>query len=597
MKELRPKMYFPLFRTITGLCLVALAGAGPGQATTVNIAPGMDIPSVVSANPANTTFLISPGLYRVAQPIVAKDGDTFTGQTACAPPATTCPAILNGSVLLTSFQHTGSYYYVTGQTQHGSVTVDSKHCEPDVGYTAAYPGCIYPEDLYFDGKPLVHVISLSDIGPGAWFFDYPNATIYFYDNPAGHTVETSVTPSAFAWGSANNVTIMNLTIEKFAVPLQKGAIGSIGPSQTEGANWVIKNNDIQLNHGAGVGINFGWQILNNYIHNNGQLGINGGIGTTTISSGVLIQGNELAYNNYAHVAPKFGAGGSKVGATLNLVFRGNYSHDNEGSGFHNDRGSTNTTYDNNTSADNTEQGIFYEISYGALVRNNKLLRNGYIHANNSFWLYGADLLSSSSQDVIAYCNTAEVSALGGNGLDIIGQVREVSSGNNYHHNTVIFDGDSGVNGGAYSDPNQTNFFKLNYFNNNTYHLPAVSQVSFPWDNKFSAFSRFQSFGQDMQGTIDTNYESSVPSVAISSPLDGSSVSGPITVKGTAEDSLSISKVEFYVDWALKATVGGSSPFNIPWSTTGLSNGQHTLTAMAYNADGIRACYAVTVNVP
>jgi hypothetical protein len=585
-------MYYQLTR-VAWLCLLALVAPVLAQAATINIFPGMDIPTVVAANAAGSTYIIYPGVYRVTKPIVAKNGDSYIGQTPCAPPATTCPAILNGSVLLTSFHQSGSYYYVTGQTQHGQVTIDSLKCEPDVGYPTAYPGCVYPEDLYFDGRPLVHVTTLANVGPGTWFFDYPNTTIYFYDNPAGHKVETSVTPSAFAWGPANNVTIANLAIEKFAVPIQLAAIGATPVSQTTSANW---NNDIRLNHGAGVGINFGWQILNNYIHRNGQLGINGGLSTTTVNSGVLIQGNELAYNNYAHVAPKFGAGGSKLGATLNVVFRNNYSHDNEGSGFHNDRGSTSTLYDNNISADNTEQGIFYEISFGALVRNNKLLRNGYIHPNNSFWLYGANLLSSSSQNVEAYCNDAEVSALGGNGLNIIAQVREVSTGNNYHHNTVVFDGNSGVSGGASSDATQVNFFNLNHFNDNTYHVPLITLTAFPWNNKFSDFLRFQSYGEDMQGSADTNYTSTAPNVAITSPLDGSSVSGPITITGTAQDSSSISKVEFYVDWNLKATVGGSSPFNIPWSTTGFSTGQHTLTTMAYTADGVRSCYAVTVNV-
>ena len=56
-----------------------------------------------------------------------------------------------------------------------------------------YLGCIYPEDLYFDSVPLQHVDSLSDVGPGTWFFDYSGQTIYFYDDPSGHTVETSVT--------------------------------------------------------------------------------------------------------------------------------------------------------------------------------------------------------------------------------------------------------------------------------------------------------------------------------------------------------------------------------------------------------------------
>src|SRR5262249_7101341 len=271
--------------------------------------------------PAGTTFVIYPGLYRLQTGINAKDGDRLIGQTACAPPQTPCPAILNGAELLTSFQQSGSYYYVTGPTPQSQVSITSAQCEPQLpGYPNAYPGCIYPEDLYYDDVPLVHVTALTDVGPGKWFFDYTNNTIYFYDNPAGHRVETSVVPSAFAYGPANNVTIEELTVEKFAAPIQRGAIqGSIGGSTTTGVNWVVQHNEIRLNHGNGVGINFGWQILSNYIHHNGNLGIGGGLGGGTQQSGVLIQGNELAFNNYAHVSPAFGAGGADTLGTLGII--------------------------------------------------------------------------------------------------------------------------------------------------------------------------------------------------------------------------------------------------------------------------------------
>ena len=573
------------------------------QAATLNVYPGNNVPNVVSSNPPGTTFVFYPGLYRLQTPIVAKDGDSFIGETACAPPTTPCPAILNGAELLTSFQRSGLFYHVSGQTQQGEVTITSVFCEPMLpGYPTAYPGCIYPEDLYFDGVPLVHVTALTDVGPGKWFFDYANHIIYFYDNPYGQKVETSVVPSAFALGPANNVTIKNLTVEKFAAPIQKAAIeGTPGSgSLTTGANWIVQNNEIRLNHGNGVDINFGWQILNNYIHHNGDLGIGGGLGKTTQHSGVLIQGNELAFNNYAHVSPGFGAGGADTTGTRGLIFRGNYSHDNEGDGFHSDMGNYGTVYDNNTIANNTQQGILSEINYHGTFRNNHLLRNGYIHPNWTFWMYGANLLSSTSQNDEAYCNTVEISAQGGNGINIIGQKHgpggsTVSQNNYFHHNTLVFDGPSGVTGaarGSKTDTCCTNFWS-NQFDYNTYHLPSLSRNAFVWGDKFNAFAQFQAAGQDAHGSADTNYTGSVPTVAITSPADMSKVSGVVDVQGNAEDN--ISKVEFYVDWKLQQTAS-TSPFSFAWNTRGVSVGSHTLAAMAYNAAGMRACYAISLQV-
>jgi hypothetical protein len=574
---------------------------GPGgasQAATVNISPGMDIPSVVNANPAGTTFVIYPGTYRLGARIGAKNGDVFIGQTSCAPPQTPCTAILNGSRLLTSFKTSGVYYYVTGQTQQGQVTITTAQCQNP------YPGCLYPEDLYFDDKPLVHVTTLADVGPGKWFFDYPTYTIYFYDNPAGHKVETSVTPAAFDPGPANNVTIKGLTVEKFATPIIFGAVaGALGnASSTTGANWLIENNEIRLNHGEGIRINFGSRILNNYVHDNGNLGIGGGTSGIPLPSHVVIQGNELTDNNYAHVNSGFGAGGVKVGRTISIVIRGNHSHNNGGMGIHTDTENVNALIDGNTIADNTEEGAFHEISYAATFRNNKLLRNGYIHPNGTDWLYAANLLSATSQDSEAYCNTVEVSAQGGNGIDILTQNRGIShqgtayiSSNNYfHHNTVIFDGNSGVTGGANGDPNQPNFYSRNRFDYNTYHLPDLSRHAFAWNGSLGTFAQFQTAGQDTHGAADTNYTSSVPTVVITSPADESTVSGTVGVVGNAQDSTSISKVEFYVDWSLES-IASDSHFDFTWSTSGVAAGEHILAAMAYNTQGIRACFSITLN--
>ncbi len=64
---------------------------------------------------------------------------------------------------------------------------------PALSAIRVWSGCVYPEDLYFDGVPYRHLNSttLPAIGPGQWWFDYANHLICFHDNPSGHTVETS----------------------------------------------------------------------------------------------------------------------------------------------------------------------------------------------------------------------------------------------------------------------------------------------------------------------------------------------------------------------------------------------------------------------
>jgi len=59
-------------------------------------------------------------------------------------------------------------------------------------------------------------------------------------------------------------------------------------------------------------------------------------------------------------------------------------------------------------------------------------------------------------------------------------------------------------------------------------------------------------------------------------------SGTITFNATASDNVGVSKIEFYVDGALKGSAT-AAPWTLSFNSTGLSNGSHTLTAKAYDA--------------
>jgi Bacterial Ig domain/Right handed beta helix region len=570
-------------------CALQPLDAASQSGRVVEITPSGDIGAAVNSAPPGTTFTVHAGTYRLQAPIAAKTGDVFHGEPG---------AVLSGARLLTGFRQEGPNFFVDGQTQRHRVNVEGPKCLPD------YPRCGYPEDLYFDDKPLRHVDALSELGPGKWYFDYDHSRIYFADDPAGHVVETSVAPAAFQPGPANRVTVEGLVIEKFATPVMTGAVGGAGTglgSPDRGADWTIRNCEIRFNHGDGIRVNFGWQILNNNIHHNGNLGIGGGVGGGGANghgdadSHILIQGNEVAFNNYAHVNPKFGAGGIKIVKTRGLILRGNNSHDNVGSGIHLDINNYNALYDGNTVADNTDQGIFHEISYSAVVRNNKLLRNGSIYPNGTYWLYAANLLSSTSQGVEAYCNTIEVSAQGGNGADMLAQHRGdavPSTGNYFHHNTVIFDGNSGVTGGA-RERGIDDFFSANRFDYNSYYLPDPSRRAFAWNDKMNTFAQFQAAGEEAHGAAGRRSPNPPPDVVISSPADQSRISDTVDVQGQVSDSTSIKQIELYVDWTLRETVH-DSPFSFTLNATDLPDGPHVIAAMAYSRDGLRSCYAISV---
>jgi len=594
-----------------GLLVSLLFGSMCGAQVTLH--PGDNVPKIVASKPAGTTFIFSPGLYRLSQPIMAKDNDKFVGESSCAPPANSCPAILTGSVEVGSLaKPDGSNFAVPRQNQQGGR--GGHVCDPE------WDGCKYPEDLFIDEVPLRHLDSptMPNISSGEWWFDYANHVIYFHDDPAGHKVETSVVNTAFG-GPANNLTIQYLTVQEFAGMYPVGAIGIYHGKEelNQGVNWTIEHCDIKLNHSFGVRANYRIHVLNNYIHDNGQLGIGGGVAVPSepekqaIDSGILIMGNTISHNNYAHFNPGFGAGGIKVGSTSGIVIRGNTIQNNEGSGVHFDEDCKDELVDGNLITDNSDgDGLVQEIGGASIFRNNIVARNG-AHLNSNNWAYQIGVRASSGVHI--YCNVIEVPpSTGGVGAWVIGAAPRGSShyppfqyhataGNSFHHNTVIWDADS--NGGAgfhNNDPqNQPNFFASNTPPDyNEYHMPNPSKPQFLYDNDNSKTNRAKPFSAhqrshaDVHSTADNKYNKGFPKVAITSPADESQVQNPVTISATASDEGGIKKVEFYVDWKLAGTVT-NPPYDFNWNDG--NAGSHTVAAMAYSNAGIRACYAVTLN--
>jgi hypothetical protein len=87
----------------------------------------------------------------------------------------------------------------------------------------------------------------------------------------------------------------------------------------------------------------------------------------------------------------------------------------------------------------------------------------------------------------------------------------------------------------------------------------------------------------------------VPSVALSTPAAGSTVSGVVNVSGTANDDHGVTQVQVFVDGA---PIGTATPsgglWSLPWDTTALTDGDHTLTAVATDTVGQTATSPVVV---
>ena len=138
---------------------------------------------------------------------------------------------------------------------------------------------------------------------------------------------------------------------------------------------------------------------------------------------------------------------------------------------------------------------------------------------------------------------------------------------------------------------------------------TTSPYAWSWDTTTAtnASHSLQSKAYDAAGNVGSSATVSVtvnnavadttpPTTSITAPSAGSTVSGTISVTASASDNVGVSKVEFYLDGALKST-DTTSPYAWSWDTTTATNASHSLQSKAYDAaNNVGTSTAVSVTV-
>lgn len=482
----------------------------------VIIRPGEDVRAIISSNPAGTTFSFEPGLYRLSSRNFVETGDSFIGRGP--------GVVLNGARLLTHWQqdHNGRYY-VTGQKQAGVLKFDPNWTPCESGYER----CIHPEDLFVDRVPYRHATSYNKLAPGSWYFDYDADRIYLYDNPAGKMVETSVIDFALI-GLAHNVTIKNLTVEMFASPSQTGAIQANGSDIHVSSGWVIDNVTARFNHGMGVNlIGHRHRITNSRMVWNALKGLGGGGTTKTQGEDILVENNELAYNNWGRAAQNFDCCGVKVVRTDRVIIRGNVAHHNYGKGIWTDIDNRHALIERNVAYQNASNGIYHEISWDAIIRENWSGYNGHLDGDTK-GVYYAQILVVNSSNVEVTGNTVVVDRRG-NAIGLQQNTRSEENSLRFgkprtnkvsvHHNTIIFtQANSNGNAGLSATMEQDTAYQSgnNRFDHNTYHVVNTGDMAnkrFIWRSGTTNdvnmdWSGFRAAGQEINGQLVMGFPSS-----------------------------------------------------------------------------------------
>lgn len=298
----------------------------------------------------------------------------------------------------------------------------------------------------------------------------------------------------------NNVTISNCIVQNYTAPAQNGAIHAAkSDGNPGGSRWTVSGGEVRYNAGVGIRLSSYMHVTNVNVHHNHQLGI-GGVGDS-----IIVSGGELAYNNYLKQYD-FGweAGGSKFVMTRDLIVRGVYVHDNWGPGLWTDIDNIRTLYENNRVINNADAGIFHEISYSAVIRNNEIRGNGMQAPSGWLWGAGIQIAASGGTGVEVYGNTLSGNQ---NGIGLLQQNRgsgtygtHLVQNVNVHDNTVDLSARGG--NGVVQDIGDNAVFtsRNNRFTHNSYVL-GTSKSVLAWMNGWHTPSEWQSYGQDLTGTF------------------------------------------------------------------------------------------------
>ncbi|MET4729492.1 hypothetical protein ABIE09_003306 [Lysobacter enzymogenes] len=194
-------------------------------------------------------------------------------------------------------------------------------------------------------------------------------------------------------GDVPNVTIRHLTVRNFGRGRDNFDQGVV--NHDAGEHWIVEDNAIVDNDGAGVFLGSRNEVRRNCLKNNGQYGFsmyrpplqsepisetNPVPGRSAIVD-IVLEDNEIAGNNTDdwEASTKCGCtGGGKFWDVRGARVRGNYVHGNRGTGLWADTNNIDFLFENNFVRGNDGVGLWYEISYNATIRANTFIGNGWV---------------------------------------------------------------------------------------------------------------------------------------------------------------------------------------------------------------------------
>jgi hypothetical protein len=221
-------------------------------------------------------------------------------------------------------------------------------------------------------------------------------------------------------GPSSGVTVEYLTIENFVTG--SGGDGEAAVNHDQGNNWTIKYDTVEDNKGVGITMGSNNVVEYNCIYDNDQTGVQSYLNSNlTISNNEVSYNDSQGEFDQANSPVQCGcAGGIKFLETNGAQITDNYVHDNGDVGIWLDTDNTGINIQGNYISKNYNEGIIYEISYNGQILDNTLVENalpgGQLSGTKYGNVMGAIFISQSGSDPRAGSAYGSVFLVSGNDL-------------------------------------------------------------------------------------------------------------------------------------------------------------------------------------
>lgn len=240
----------------------------------------------------------------------------------------------------------------------------------------------------------------------------------------GAILDGGGTGSTLFSGGGDNVEIRNLEIRNynpgpFNSPISARNVQTYrtDANLNDGSNWIVADNEIHNNNGAGINAGNGMRIVRNIIRDNDQIGISGLGSELNPIFDLEILDNQITGNSSLNpsFAFAFHEGGIKLTFAERIDVRRNNISNNSGAGMYCDLfcdevDIIGNTFDNNFGRLNAG-GVFYELGTNANISNNTIRGVGNFRLEPTPLWGGVTI--AESQNVLVEKNLIEMNGAQG----------------------------------------------------------------------------------------------------------------------------------------------------------------------------------------